>query len=53
MPSNAEFKDYTGSIRIRTLPDDDQVAAGAVSISLGALVDIRLSVIDKKLKILE
>ncbi|MCA9357142.1 hypothetical protein H6784_00490 [Candidatus Nomurabacteria bacterium] len=50
VPSNAEFKDYTGSIRIRTLPDDDQVAAGAVSISLGALVDIRLSVIDKKIK---
>jgi len=50
VPSNAEFKDYSGAIRIRTLPDDDQVAAGAVSISLGALVDIDLSVIDRKIK---
>lgn len=50
VPSDAEFKDYKGSIRIRTLPDDGQVAPGAVSISLGALVDIDLSVIDKKIK---
>lgn len=50
VPDDAEFKQYTGAIRIRTLPDDDQVAAGAVSISLGALVDIDLVVIDKKIK---
>ena len=50
VPSDAEFKDYQGSIRIRTLPDDNQVAAGAVSISLGALVDIDLSVIDRVIK---
>ncbi len=50
VPKDAEFKDYKGAIRIRTLPDDDQVAPGAVSISLGALVDIDLSVIDKKIK---
>jgi len=49
VPENAEFKDYKGAIRIRTLPDDDQVAPGAVSISLGALVDIDLSVIDRKI----
>lgn len=50
VPSNAEFKDYTGKIRIKTLPADGQVAAGAVSISLGALVDIKLSVIDREIK---
>lgn len=50
VPDDAEYKDYAGAIRIRTLPDDGQVAPGAVSISLGALVDISLSVIDKKIK---
>jgi uncharacterized membrane protein len=50
VPANAEFKDYKGSIRIRTLPDNGQVAAGAVSISLGALIDIDLSVIDREIK---
>jgi hypothetical protein len=50
VPEDAEFKNYTGSIRIRTLPADGQVTAGAVSISLGALVDIDLSVIDKEIK---
>lgn len=50
VPDNAEFKDYKGSIRIRTVAADGQVADGAVSISLGALVDIELSVIDKEIK---
>lgn len=50
VPDDAEFKDYEGAIRIRTLPDDGQVAPGAVSISLGALVDISLSVIDREIK---
>lgn len=50
IPSDAEFKEYTGAIRIRTLPDNDEVAAGAVNISLGALVDIQLSVIDREIK---
>jgi len=50
VPKDAEFKDYKGYIRIRTLPDDDQVSAGAVSISLGARVDIVLSVIDREIK---
>lgn len=50
VPSNADFKDYEGAIRIRTLPDDDQVSPGAVNISLGALVDIDLSVIDREIK---
>lgn len=50
VPDDAEFKNYKGKIRIRTLPDDGQVAPGAVSISLGALVDIDLLVIDKQIK---
>lgn len=50
VPPNAEFKEYEGAIRIRTLPEDGNVAAGAVSISLGALVDVSLSVIDRQIK---
>lgn len=50
VPEDADFREYTGGIRVRTLPDDDQVAPGAVSISLGALIDISLSVIDKQIK---
>jgi hypothetical protein len=50
VPDDAEFKEYTGKIRIRTVPESGQVAEGAVSISLGALVDIELSVIDKEIK---
>ncbi len=50
VPEDAEYKTYTGAIRIRTVPDDGQVAAGAVSISLGALIDIELTVIDKQIK---
>lgn len=47
VPGDADFKQYTGNIRIKTGPPDDQVTAGAVSISLGAQVDIDLNVIDK------
>ncbi len=50
VPPEAEFKDYSGAIRIKTVPDDDQVAAGAVNISLGAQVDINLTVIDREIK---
>jgi hypothetical protein len=50
VPKDVEFKDYSGVIRIKTVPDDDQVAAGAVSISLGAQVDINLTVIDKEIE---
>lgn len=49
VPSDAEFKSYSGRIRIRTLPAGD-VARGAVNISLGALVDINLTVIDREIK---
>ena len=50
IPDDAEFKEYKGSIRIRTLPENGEVAAGAVNISLGALVDIELTVIDREIK---
>jgi len=47
VPADAKYQDYNGKIRIRTLATDDQVAEGVVSISLGAQVDISLTVIDK------
>ncbi len=50
VPDDAEFKNYKGVIRIKTVPDDGQVSAGAVSISLGAQVDIDLNVIDREIK---
>lgn len=50
VPDDADFKDYTGKIRIKTEPSNDQVARGAVSISLGAQVDIDITVIDREIK---
>lgn len=47
VPKDAKYQDYSGKIRIRTVPTDDQVAQGVVSISLGAQVDVGLTVIDK------
>ena len=47
VPDDAEFKNYEGAIRIKTAPADDRVTSGAVNISLGAQVDIDLTVIDK------
>ena len=50
VPSNAEFKTYTGAIRVKTGASDDSVTSGAVNISLGAQIDIDLTVIDKEIK---
>jgi len=50
VPPDAEFKDYVGAIRIRTIPADGSLARGSVNISLGARVDIDLSVIDKQIQ---
>jgi hypothetical protein len=47
VPSDAQYREYEGKIRIRTQPTDDQAAEGVVSISLGAQVDINLNVIDR------
>lgn len=50
VPADAEFKEYTGAIRIRTLPADGALAKGSVNISLGARVDIALTVIDRQIE---
>ncbi len=47
VPADADFKEYEGKIRIRTVPVDDKVSEGVVSISLGAQVDVSLTVIDR------
>jgi len=50
VPADAEYMDYSGAIRIRTVPVGDTLAKGSVNISLGARVDIDLSVIDKRIE---
>jgi hypothetical protein len=50
VPDDADFKQYDGNIRIKTGTPDGIVAGGAVSISLGAQLDVQLVVIDKKIK---
>ncbi len=50
VPNKADFKQYPGNIRIKTGATDDQIIAGAVSISLGAQVDVDITVIDKEIK---
>lgn len=51
VPKNAEFKRYTGNIRIKTgAVASDGSGQGSVSISLGAQVDVDLTVIDKVIK---
>lgn len=46
VPSDAEYKEYKGAIRIRTTPNTEQ-PSGGVSIALGAQIDVRLKVVDK------
>jgi hypothetical protein len=50
VPDSAKYEEYTGNIRIKTGAPDNQVEGGAVSISLGAQIDVDLTVIDKKIK---
>ena len=50
VPTDADFASYSGNIRIRTQPTDDNARSGAVSISLGAQIDVNLNVIDKEIK---
>jgi len=50
VPADADFKTYTGAIRIKTSATDDALDTGAVNISLGAQIDIELQVIDKIIK---
>lgn len=46
VPDDAEYKNYLGNIRIKTSAAD-AASGGGVSISLGAQVDVDLTVIDK------
>jgi hypothetical protein len=50
VPDDADFKNYTGAIRIKTGATDENLGVGAVNISLGAQIDIELNVIDKVIK---
>ncbi len=50
VPDNAPYKTYTGNIRVKTGAPDGQVGGGAVSISLGAQIDVEITVIDKQIK---
>ena len=47
VPSDAEFKEYDGAIRIRTSPVNQDTSAGGVSIALGAQIDVDIEVVDK------
>lgn len=49
VPKDAQFKNYTGAIRVKTEAMNDG-SSGAVNISLGAQIDIQLDVIDKQIK---
>lgn len=49
VPDDADFDQYTGNIRIKTGAPDEEVESGSVSISLGAQVDVDLTVIDKEI----
>jgi hypothetical protein len=50
VPDDADYKQYTGNIRIKTGAPDDKVQGGAVSISLGAQIDVDVTVLDKKIR---
>lgn len=49
VPKDADFKQYSGVMRIKTARADDKLTQGAVNISLGAQVEIGLTVIDKEI----
>ncbi len=50
VPDSAAFQKYKGNIRIRTSPaDGGRSGGGAVSIALGAQVDVDFDIIDKKI----
>jgi hypothetical protein len=50
VPDDADFKRYNGNIRIKTGAPDDIVASAGVNISLGAQIDVDVSVIDREIK---
>ena len=51
VPEDAEFQNYKGAIRIRTSPaDNSRTGSGAVSIALGAQIDVDITIIDKEIR---
>ncbi len=50
VPEDAAFKQYSGNIRIKTGAPDGAPASAGVNISLGAQIDVDVTVIDKKIK---
>ena len=50
VPDDAEFKRYSGALRVKTGSIDDGEGRGAVNISLGAQIDLDLNVIDKEIR---
>lgn len=48
VPDNADFKQYKGNIRIKTGAPDGLPASAGVNISLGAQIDVDLTVIDRE-----
>lgn len=50
VPDDAEFKNYTGAILVRTSSAGGDAPAGSVSIALGAQIDVDLTVIDKEIE---
>jgi len=50
VPDDAEFKRYSGALRIKTGAIEDGEGRGAVNISLGAQIDLDLNVIDREIK---
>jgi hypothetical protein len=50
VPDDAEFTNYRGAIRVRTSnADGSRSGSGAVSIALGAQIDVDLTIIDKEI----
>jgi len=49
VPEDAEFKNYTGAIRVKTGTIEAGEGRGSVNISLGAQIDIELNVIDREI----
>lgn len=50
VPEDAEFKSYKGNIRIKTGAPDGLPASAGVNISLGAQIDVDLTVIDREIR---
>jgi len=49
VPNDAEFERFTGKIRIKTAAVPGDEVLGAVNISLGAQVDVDLTIIDREI----